>query len=90
MPCTIRVNESVARAKDAELRLKELEKQLKEKSARIVRVGNKVSIKGWDNRGGWCDACAIRQLKLSTDFQVRQVVNSEVKDGEVLTFDNGH
>lgn len=91
MPCyTVDIKEEVASARDSQLYINELEKLLKEKKAKITRVGNKVSIEGWDNRGSWCDACALRKLRTSADFKVRNLVNSTVKENEKVTFGTGH
>ena len=91
MPCdTIRINQSVASARDAELRIQELERQLIEKSARIVKQGNKVRIEGWNNRGGWCDACSLRKLRQSKDARVRQMANAALSDSATLNFNCGH
>ena len=91
MPCdTIRINQSVASARDAELRIQELERQLLEKSAKIVKQGNQVRIEGWKNRGGWCDACSLRKLRLSKDAGVRQMANVALGAGVNQTLNCGH
>ena len=68
----------------------ELENKLKDKSAQIVRNGNNVTIEGWTSRGGWCDACAVRKLKMSTDATVRMMVATAAPAGQVLTFGHSH
>lgn len=89
MVCDIRATEARAK-RERERQLAELEKQLKEKSARIVRNGNTVTIEGWSTRGGWCDACAIRKLRNSADAFIRQQVAVAAPAGQVLTYGHGH
>lgn len=91
MPCdTIRINQSIQVQQAAQDAIKKLEQRLKNRSAKIVRNGNQVTIQGWQERGGWCDACALRQLRLSQDFQVRALVNQLVPAGDVLTYGVNH
>lgn len=75
MPC-----DSLARERAAQLAreraIEELEKRLREKSARIVGDGVNVSIEGWDGdvRAGFCDECAVNRLRVSDDFEIRHMV----------------
>lgn len=89
MPCDTVMREAAAR-RERERQMKVLEERLKNKSARIARLGNAVSIEGWTERGGWCDACAVRALKQSSDFQIRQMVNTAVPTMAGITFGHGH
>jgi hypothetical protein len=73
-----------------EVAFKKLIKDLKEKKARIIRDGNRVSIVGWENRSGWCDECAIRELRLKGDFEIRRMLSEVIKEGETVTFGHSH
>jgi len=70
--------------------MKALEERLKNKSAQIMKIGNTVSIEGWEERGGWCDACAIRKLRQSEDFEIRRMVAVAVPVEQGITFGHGH
>ena len=84
------VNQEERIRRERQKAIEELEKQLKDKSAKIVKVGNNVSIDGWNSRGAWCDACAIRKLKMSNDATVRMMVATAVPAGQALTFGHSH
>ena len=89
MVCDLRAKEERAR-RERERQLAELEQQLKNKSAQIVRNGNTVTIEGWSTRGGWCDACAIRKLRNSDDAFIRHQVAAAAPAGQALTYGHGH
>lgn len=76
--------------KEREEQLQKLENELKNKSARIVKMGNRVSIEGWSERGGWCDACVVRKLRQSSDPFVRHLVETTVPTEQGITFGHGH
>ena len=59
-------------------------------SQKKVRKTRKPACEVEKFRGGWCDACAIRKLQIVGDFQIRQMVDVAVKEGETLTFGHGH
>ena len=85
MPCDYISPEEVRMRKIAEL-----EKKLKEKSAQLVRRGNTVTIEGWTDRAGFCDACAIKKLRQSTDMFIRNMVNQVAPETQKLTYGHGH
>jgi len=87
MVCELTANERERLQREAQL--KALERQLKERSARIAKVGNRISIEGWNERGGWCDACALRALKNSADIRVRQMA-AEALGVRNAVFGHGH
>ena len=89
MPCDTVTQEAVEQAK-REAAYKALEARLKGKSASIMKLGNQVSIEGWDERGGWCDSCAINRLRHSEDFEVRTMVANAVPQTAGITFGHGH
>ena len=70
--------------------IKDLMARLKTREAQIKNDGSRVTIAGWDNRGGWCDECAIRTLRQSEDFQIRQIVAAAVPTASGITFGHGH
>ena len=89
MPCYTQTREAKVQA-ERERRLAELEKELLARKARIVRVGNRVSIEGWKVRGDWCDSCAIRKLRTSNNARIRQMVATAAPANTTLTFGHGH
>ena len=89
MPCDSLTFEEQAQ-RDREAQLRQLEQRLKEGAARIAKVGNRVSIEGWAERGGWCDECAIRRLRQSADFRIRQMVAAAIPQSATVTFGHGH
>ena len=71
MPCTgMKTTPEEVRQKQ----LEELMKKLKDKSVTLAKVNGKLTINGWESRSGWCDACAVRKLKVSGDQKVRQML----------------
>ena len=89
MPCdTISREQAEKRVRDAQL--KSLIERIKNGTAKFELIGNKLSIEGWTERGGWCDECAVRALRQSDDFVVRQKLAAAVPAGKVLTFGHGH
>jgi hypothetical protein len=89
MPCdTINREEQARLIREAQM--KKLESELKSKAARIARIGNHISIEGWTDRGGWCDACAVRKLQQSQDFEIRRIIATSVGNGVGLTFGHSH
>lgn len=89
MPCDT-LARTVQKKLEREQQLKDLEKALKLKSAKIARIGNQVVIEGWADRGGWCDECAIRALRQSADFEVRRMVAAAAPVGQALRFGHAH
>lgn len=89
MPCDTKTQDQIAKEKRAAA-LKALIDRLKNHTARIVRNGNKVSIEGWAERGGWCDECAVRALRISQDMVARQAVAQAAPAGLALTYGHGH
>ena len=89
MPCDTRVREANERRRREE-QLKALEQALKSKAAQVAKVGNHVEIRGWVGRGDWCDECAIRALRQSSDFQVRAMIAQAVPAGVPLVFGHTH
>jgi len=89
MVCDMISQEEVEKRRRAK-QLADLQKQLREKSAQIARVGNRVEIKGWAERGSWCDACAIRALRQSADASIRMMVAQAAPVNQPLTFGHGH
>lgn len=89
MACTQRMRDAAIKRR-REAALKALEAQLKAKTARIMRQGNHVSIEGWTDRSGWCDACAINALRQSTDMEARRLATLAAPVGQALTFGHGH
>lgn len=76
MPCDWKkvTDDQAAEEKARQDLLKALEKQLLDQSARFVKTSGGLRIEGWKDRGGWCDACAVRTLALSGDARVRAMV----------------
>lgn len=89
MPCDTRIR-LASEMKQREQQIKKLEQQLKEKSAKIMRMGNVVSIEGWKDRGGWCDDCAIRRLRRSNDMTIRRLVQETVPVSNTIKFGHEH
>jgi hypothetical protein len=54
--------------------LKRLEQSIMARTVQIVRVGTRVELRGWTDRGDWTDACVLHALQHSTDFRVRTAV----------------
>ena len=91
MPCDTIQREKCEQEKRAS-QLKALGERLKTGRARIQRNGSMVSIEGWAERAGGCDACAIRALRQSTDFQIRLMVARAVPNDatDAISFGHGH
>jgi len=89
MPCDSIPRGEVERRK-REQQIKELETALKNKSAQLVKTGNTISIENWDERGEWCDDCAIRRLRQSADFEVRRIIAAAVPQTAGIVFGHGH
>ena len=89
MPCDTR-SRKVAEQRERQRQYEALETRLKNKTAQIMKLGNTVSIEGWEERGGWCDACVIRKLKQSEDFEIRNMIANAVPQMEGITFGHGH
>ena len=90
MPC-----DTISREKSEQLKresqMAALEEALKTKSATLAKTGNKLSIEGWDERGGWCDECAFNRLRTSQDFVVRMMAENALKSaGQFATFGHHH
>ena len=90
MPCDSVANREAAKRAAREAQMKALEQRLRDRSARIVRTGNRVEITGWTERGGWCDECAVRRLRMSVDGVVRAAVAAAAPVGVTLTFGHAH
>ena len=91
MPCdTIsRIRTEVEkRTRDAQF--KALVERIKNGTAQFKLAGNVLSIEGWTWRGGWCDECAIRALRQSENFVIRQKLATAVPVGKALTFGHSH
>ena len=73
-----------------ERQLAALEAGIAGRTIQLTRAGNRVTIVGWGQRGGWCDECAIRRLRQSDDAMVRLAVARVAPVGVRLTFGNGH
>lgn len=89
MPCDTRVikmDAKLARARQ----LDALEQQLKDKSAKLALVNGVASVEGWKDRGDWCDECAVRALRLSSDFEVRQAATQLTTNKAVISYGHGH
>jgi hypothetical protein len=89
MPCYTQTREAKEQA-ERDRQLAELEKELVARTAKIVRIGNRVSIEGWKERGGWCDACAVRKLSTSNNARIRQMVATAAPTTTGITFGHGH
>lgn len=93
MPCdTIAREERDRLAREAQI--KALEQALKDKSAKLVLQGSTLSISGWQNRGDWCDECAIRRLRLTGSLEVRREISTAVHNASIhrisVTYGHGH
>jgi hypothetical protein len=89
MPCDSVKREAYAAAK-RQKQISDLTAALKAKTASVTNRDGKVSINGWANRGEWCDECAVRSLKQSTDFTIRAMVAAATPIGKVVTFGHTH
>ncbi len=73
MPCDTRSRtELAARARAASL--KALEARLAGRTAQIVRGPRGLVITGWQERGGWCDDCAVRALRIGGSFTAKNLI----------------
>ena len=89
MPCdTIARGEREKLAREAQI--KALEQALKDKSAKLVLQGSTLSISGWQNRGDWCDECAIRRLRLTGSIEVRREIAAMVGKAVLHKISYGH
>lgn len=90
MPCDSRAR-AAAEAAKRQKQIEDLIAGLKVKSATITRDAlGRVTINGWTNRGDWCDECAVRALRQSTDFTIRNMIANAAPAGRVLTFGHTH
>lgn len=89
MPCSTQKREAEEQAK-RQAQIKSLEAALKAKSAKLVKHGNVVSLDGWTDRGEWCDECAIRALKLSSDMTIRKMATEITSTTTTLKFGHSH
>ena len=89
MVCDLVNQEEVEKRRRAK-QLADLQKELRAKSAKIARIGNRVEIQGWKTRGSWCDACAVRALRQSADASIRMMVAQAAPVNQPLTFGHGH
>lgn len=91
MPCDT-INRAAAEQARREAQLRELEERIKNGSASVQRNGDLVSVEGWQERGDWCDECAVRRLMQSDDFEVRERVGRlmTIEVNRPITFGHGH
>ncbi len=89
MPCDT-LTRSEIEEENRQRAFKELEQQLKNKSAEIQVKGSNVNIKGWTTRGNICDVCAINTLRQSDDFEIRRLISSAVPTSQGITFGHHH
>lgn len=79
MPCNIKVQEATEAR-----RLQDLDRKLRDKSVRLEKIAGVVHIKRWADRGGWCDECALRQLRVGGSFEVRRmIVETKATEGQI-------
>jgi len=88
MPCNTKTRAEIEQARQVR-RIKALDAAIRAKAARIVKVGSKVSIDGWADRGDWCDECAMRWLKVNGSQEVRRQIAAVVGTGQVV-YGHGH
>jgi len=90
MPCDTRQRNEMEKRRREEA-LKALTARLKNGSARMVRVGNRIEIQGWGtDRQDWCDECAVNALKTHADFTIRQLAQRIVSGVGQLVFGHQH
>jgi predicted metal-binding protein len=91
MPCDTKTREQLEQEAH-ERAMRALEERLRNLEATIVREGDTVSIEGWEERGDWCDECAVNRLLQSDDWELRAKVQEAigVEQTAGLTFGHGH
>lgn len=89
MPCDS-VKREASAAAIRQKQIADLTAALKAKTASVTNRDGKVSINGWTNRGEWCDECAVRSLKQSTDFTIRAMIAAATPVGKAVTFGHTH
>jgi len=89
MPCDT-INREAAEQRKRDAQLAALEESLKNMTASVQLMGDTVTIEGWEERGGWCDECAISRLRQSEDFEVRQILANAIPQHQHVHFGHTH